>query len=187
MLELTQKYKHHLIYFKKRKCFYFYIPIGLTNFLSNTELKEKISIVEIDKVLEGLLPENELKTFNECLNRAFDIEKSTHEPYLSICKQTLKRVFEHCISINSTGLKTLFITNNYKLYDLINFSKNKFAMIPINGIIDKDISEIKQEDQVELLKTIINVREKEINAKVFKSIKELDIAISELMKLKRKN
>lgn len=186
LLELIQKYRHHFMYFKKRSSYFVCLPIGMLDFISNTELGDKISIVKMENVLNALLPTDELTTFMKCLTLAYNSENDP-EPYLSISKQTLKNVIYHYINIHSNGKKILFVTDNYKIYDLITFTKDrKCIFIPRENLIDRNMVDIDKDKQIDTLRTIMKLEDKEIRMKKYKSINELDKDIVSFMKLKIK-
>lgn len=187
LLDLVQKFKNRFMFFKRRRCFYFYIPVGLSDFINNSGLKDRIFIVKLDEVLSSLLPEADLKTFNDCLTKAFSQDRELPEPYRSICVETLKRVVEHYISTYYNGKKILFITDDDKLYDLLSDMKRKFVMLPSIDVINRDLGDIEHDNHINSLKIIISLEEKCIyRSKVFKSIPELDNTIMELLKLKKR-
>lgn len=190
--ELLKRYNHSCItlFFKKRKSNFVYIPIGLNDFLMNTRISsDKINIIVLENVINQLLPELELSTFNKCLSKYYDNENYEKEPYFSIIRKTLKRVIEEFLCITNTSKKLLFLTRDIKLFQLIN-SKNKFNMIPMLEIINKNVHEMTPEQRENVYKSIIDISYTETDEMykcyAFRSIDELDKIVNRLLKVKVK-
>lgn len=190
LMEFIKTYHSSIFQFlKRRRSYYLYIPVGITDFIMNSKITNKINIVKIDDLINQFLPIQHKETFKYAIDKYFDTENPSKEPYKSIVKKCIKIVVNSFLNISSSSKKYLFITDNIRLFELID-SKKKYNAIPMINIINQDISQIKMEDREVIYKSIIDIALNKENDVIrlftFSNIDELDRNIMKILHLKFK-
>jgi len=190
LFSLLKKFSHSWIIntIKKRRCFYFFIPIGSEDFLINTKNKNNIMIVKLEDVVSGLLPQKDMETFSHCLDKVYGSNSVTPqtEPYLSIVKNTMRRIIEHYISFNDTKKKIIFISRDFKYFNLVKDSKRKIILLPTDKMIEELLPAVDSNSQLSILKQIFSLSLDRICVTIFfSSILDIDTIIEKQSKLKK--
>jgi len=172
---------------KMRRCYYFFAPIGTDNFLINSRHKNDTTIVNLEEVVVGLLPPTEMATFNQCLDKVYGASSviPQTEPYFSIVKNTIKKVIEHYVSLTDSKKKIIFISKNFKYFNLIRDSKKKIILLPTDKMIEELLPSVDADSQLSILKQIFSLSLDRICVTVFfNSISDIDTILEKQTKLK---
>lgn len=189
LFDLLRKYRHNPLsrFFQRRRCYYFYIPVGLEEFLANTKHRDLINIVKLEEVISALLPETELNTFYKCLENVYKPTDHQIEPYLSIAKKTLQNVVDHYVSLTNDNRKILFVCKKFDHFNLIKDSKKKIILLPTDKVIEELLPVESNDVQLSIVKKIFSLSRDHICTTIFfEDILTIDAIVKKQLKVKSK-